>query len=182
MNKLFYAVIIFLLLLGICLYPELADNPDTSRQFSIASFVGKSDKGEMSAIGSKIIYMKYFNLSGSYSVSYSNLDNSLAGKSKKELAEYFPEWDILFMDSEKIILEQVIESFGPQSYIISTTEVDGEEYVCVYSFDDMGEKSIHSIFDTPIMLFDEQTVDMLRNGVVVTGKDALEDALEDFGE
>ncbi len=142
----------------------------------------KNDNTETLAIGARMIYMKYFTLSNSYSVSYDTIPSSMVGKRIDEISGSFEGWEVIYLDSEKMILEKKIDSCGPQTYIISTTMTDGDEFVCVYSFDDMGEKSLYSVFDTPVMLFDEETVNELRSGIMLIGQDALYNALEDFGE
>ncbi|MBE6038706.1 MAG: hypothetical protein E7218_05805 [Anaerofustis stercorihominis] len=130
----------------------------------------------------QIIYMKYFTMSESYSISYADIKAQHIGMDISEAKDFFSGWDVVYLDEEKIILQKTIDSYGPQTYTISTIKQDDTEYVCVYEYDDNGYKTIHSIFDTPVDLFDEETVNKLKNGVIVTGKDELMTALEAFGE
>ncbi|MBR6801254.1 MAG: hypothetical protein IKM61_05855 [Eubacteriaceae bacterium] len=185
MKKRFHSILFVIAIIIISVYlissgrTGLKDMPYTDLMYSDA---GKDMTSQRAVIGSEVIFMKYFSVSDSYCVTYSPLDSSLAGKEENDIEKYYAGWDMIYIDDGKIILEKKIDSCGPQTYIIGTAEMDGDEYVCVYSFDDMGEKSVYSIFDTPVMLFDEQTADTLRSGIMVKGEEALYDALEEYGE
>jgi len=172
-------IVINILFLSSCVKEKPVEVTDTTPD--VTQTAGKENADKLS-LGAKIIYMKYFTVSNSYSISYEKTEDSMAGKGADELKDEFKEWDIIYLDSEKVILEKKVDSCGPQTYIITTIKTEEDEFVCVYSFDDMGEKSVYSIFDTPVMLFDDMTVKELREGIMVTGQDALFRALEDFGE
>ncbi len=156
--------------------------PDGENEKNMSAHVWGEKNDENITFGSKIIYMKHFTLSSSYSISYGTVTADMAGKDRAYIEKKLDGWDVVYVDNEKVIVEKEIDSYGPQTYEISTIKEKDDEYVCVYEYDDMGEKILHSVFDTPVMLFDEQTVSELREGIIVTGQDALFNALEDFGE
>ena len=130
----------------------------------------------------QIIYMKHFTESDSYSITYSPSKAKYTGMDMTQAAEEFAGWNVIYLDEDKLILQKDILSYGPQTYTISTIQKDDTEYVCVYSYDDNGEMIVYSVFDTPVDLFDEETINELKNGITVKGKDKLLSAMEAFDD
>ncbi len=185
-GKLFYRYFIFSMTLVLLLSGLFSCYPNkegsTFDPGKIITRASKANDNMSLKLGSQMIYMKYFNLSSSYSISYDTVKVDMAGKGIKEVEKLLEGWDILYVDDSKVILEKTINSYGPQTYEICTITENEDEYVCVYEYDDTGEKVLHSVFDTPVMLFDEETVSTLRDGIIVIGNDSLQKALQDFGE
>ncbi len=177
----FYIALIFCMGAVISCNSGIDDISKADPSASVTHVANGENSAKLS-LGAKIVYMKYFTMSSSYSISYDTIPDSMAGKDLSSLSGSFPGWEVIYLDSGKVILEQKIDSYGPQTYIIGTVMKDDDEFVCVYEYDDVGEKMLHSVFDTPVMLFDEVTSEELRKGIVVFGEDALYNALEEYGE
>lgn len=131
--------------------------------------------------GTKLVFIRKYSYDNSTNVSEETVTSAHLGKTKNEIAKMYEGWDIISFTDEKIVLSSNVDYYPEGIYLLSSyTDEGGSEVICVYSFDAKGEKHLYQIFDTPINIFDDETIEKLRNGIPAKSQEDMEKLLQDY--
>lgn len=131
--------------------------------------------------GTKLVFIRKYSYDNSTNVSEETVTSAHLGKTKNEIAKMYEDWDIISFTDEKIVLSSNVDYYPEGTYLLSSyTDEGGSEVICVYSFDAKGEKHLYQIFDTPINIFDDETIEKLRNGIPAKSQEDMEKLLQDY--
>ncbi len=129
----------------------------------------------------KLVFIRKYSYDNSTNVSEEKVTSAHLGKTKDEIAKMYEGWDIISFTDEKIVLSSNVDYYPEGTYLLSTyTDATKGEVICVYSFDNKGEKHLYQIFDTPINIFDDETMEKLRNGIPAKSQEDMEKLLQDY--
>lgn len=129
----------------------------------------------------KLVFIRKYSYDSSTNVSEEKVTSAHLGKTKDEIANMYEGWDIISFTDEKIVLSSNVDYYPEGTYLLSTYTDEGKgEVICVYSFDAKGEKHLYQIFDTPINIFDDETIEKLRNGIPAKSQEDMEKLLQDY--
>lgn len=110
-------------------------------------------------------------------------DGASIGKSKSQLNAVYPEWNIVELTSDKLVLQKNIDSYSPDYYKVGThDDGKGNVFVAVYSYDIEGMEVLDNITSTPIELVYSGEREKLEGGIIVKGEENLYELLENYDE
>ena len=105
------------------------------------------------------------------------MENRYAGKTQEELASAFPNWDLKYFATDKVVFRIEIESFCPDHYIIK--EEDG--LLVIFRPDkDTGLLLVLEVTNIPIERLSPEIQEQMAGGIVVDSIEEVEQLLENW--
>ena len=131
-----------------------------------------SDESNVITNETKLIYEYYYKKDGITVTKEEEAPPFLAGKTQKELAETLTGWELISFSPKKAIIRKTLD-LSSENYIV--TIYNG--YVAVF----YGGMVLKEITRKPVEAFNEAEAEKLKEGISVTGNDALFNLLQDYG-
>lgn len=107
---------------------------------------------------------------------YIDVPQNLVNKTKNELEEEFPNWEIQQFSSTQIILYREFESTCGQHYILR----DDNGKITIYLINEEEQEEIYEKTEISVDYLTETDKIEIKNGIKVNGKEELNQLLEDF--
>lgn len=104
------------------------------------------------------------------------IEEVMVNKTKEELQKIYRNWNIVTFISDEVLFYKEVEEICNEHYILK--ELDG--YVAIYTLDEKDNATLKEITAIVIAYLPEEDVQRLKEGIKVTGKDKLNQALEDY--
>lgn len=104
------------------------------------------------------------------------IEEVMVNKTKEELQKIYRNWNIVTFRSDEVLFYKEVEEICNEHYILK--ELDG--YVAIYTLDEKDNATLKEITAIVIAYLPEEDVQRLKEGIMVTGKDKLNQALEDY--
>lgn len=141
----------------------------------------ESKKEPTVSSNASIVYIRKYAYDNSTNVSEDKVTSEHIGKTKEEIKKMFDGWDIVSFSKDRIVLSSTVDYYPQGAYLLSTYINEySNEVVSVYSYDAEGNRHLYQIFDTPITVFDDETIENLRKGIPAKSQDELEKILQDY--
>lgn len=138
-------------------------------------------KEETVTADTKFVFIRKYAYDSSTNVSEKKATSEYIGKTKEEIKKMFTGWDLVSFSKEKVVFSSAVDYYPEGTYLLSTyVNENNDEVVSVYSYDADGNKHLYQMFDTPINMFDEETVTNLRKGIPAKSQDELEKLMQDY--
>lgn len=93
------------------------------------------------------------------------------------LKEAFVDWLVLSFDDREVIMRKEVDSYSNQYYVVR----EYEGYVAVFYTTEQNGTFLKEITDSLVSVLPEDERAKLKTGINVTGNDALNRLLEDYG-
>ncbi len=190
MNKLIQTRI-FIVIIGAVLFFSLGivstkaytSIKENSPSVSLSVSKAAEEENVKAGLKTKIAFIRYYTSDNTVGVTSPESNAPYMGKDEKWFSETYPDWKTVKFTCEEITLEKTIDSFGPESFLLSTATDEGSvERLAVYTYDKEGNRVLYWMYDTPTELYEANELEKLRKGISVHGKTKLNELLENYEE
>ena len=131
---------------------------------------------EKIGINTEFIMKKYYSKCGHSKNYIAEMPKEFINKTKEEIVNEYPEWNIEEFSSSKLVLSQEINSLCDEHYVIKK---EGKN-ISVYYQNQFDEMQLYKDTNISTEYLTEKDKDELENGIYVYGKDKLNSVLEDY--
>lgn len=179
-------IVIFGLILGYLsadLFSKILDSKNISKGGNLAE-VAKISATDMGLEeNATIYYNRVYTKCNEVSTEQKIADSTSIGKNKNQLSEIYPEWNIVELTPDKLVLQKSIDSYSPDYYKVGTyDDGQGNIFVAVYTYNIEGMEVLDKITSTPIELVYSEQRKKLEGGIIVKGEENLYELLENYDE
>lgn len=119
---------------------------------------------------------QYYEKCGHTTRQYSNIPEELVNKTKEQLHEDYPDWEIETFASNEIVLSKKVEGECGEHYIVRDT--NGK--LTVYQVTENGQEIEFEQTEISTEYLTETDKINMKNGIRVNGKEELNQLIEDF--
>ena len=119
---------------------------------------------------------KYYEKCGHTTRQYSNIPEELVNKTREQLQESYPDWEIETFASNEVVLSKKIEGECGEHYVVRDT--DGK--VTIYQVTESGQEIEFEQTEISTEYLTETDKINMKNGIRVNGKEELNQLIEDF--
>lgn len=119
---------------------------------------------------------KYYEKCGHTTRQYSNIPEELVNKTREQLQESYPDWEIKTFASNEIVLSKKMEGECGEHYVVRDT--DGK--VTIYQVTENGQEIEFEQTEISTEYLTETDKINMKNGIRVNGKEELNQLIEDF--
>jgi hypothetical protein len=106
------------------------------------------------------------------------LESRYIGKTEDELGALFPKWQIKRFTPEQVVLRMELDAYCPDHYLIK--EEDG--YLVIFRSDkDTGIPLIVEAMEISLEQLSQETIEEMKEGIVVDSIEGVEQVLENWG-
>lgn len=134
---------------------------------------GDDDKVSPNAI---ITFEKYYKDCEHTVKRYEKVPNSLVNATREEIEEKYNNWTLKEFSKEKILLYQEVQGNCEEHYMLR--DVEGK--INIYKLDENGNEKLINETDIATEYLTETDMINMENGLIVYGKENLNQLLEDF--
>ena len=125
----------------------------------------------------KMVYEYYYKGDGTIETTEEVPPYFLIDMTEEKMRDTFVDWDILVFQPDEVIMRKMVEGKSDQYYIVGVHE----GYVAVFYASETNGSTLKEITDMPVSAFPSDEQARLRQGIPVTGRDALVRILQDYG-
>ena len=100
----------------------------------------------------------------------------MVNKTKEELEKIYKNWNIVTFRSDEVLFYKELEEICDEHYMLK--ELDG--YIAIYILDEQNNPTLKEMTAIVTAYLPEEDVERLKEGIKVTGKEGLNQALEDY--
>ena len=123
-----------------------------------------------------IIFEKYYKECEHTTSRYEEVSSNLVNATKSQIEETYKGWNIKEFSKDKIVLYQEKEGQCGEHYMLRS--VDGK--INIYKLDEIGNEELLDETDIATEYLTEMDMIDIENGLIVYGKENLNQLLEDF--
>lgn len=123
-----------------------------------------------------IIFEKYYKECEHTTSRYEEVSSNLVNATKSQIEEKYKGWNIKEFSKDKIVLYQEKEGQCGEHYMLRS--VDGK--INIYKLDEIGNEELLDETDIATEYLTEMDMIDIENGLIVYGKENLNQLLEDF--
>lgn len=194
MSKTAYlASIIVTIFLGITLgiivhvYHDEKIEKATLKQVEIINSIKKAEEEQNKVIhasaeeekvspNANIIFETYYSSCGHSEIKTNKVDKNDVNKTKAEIKEKYPDWEIKIFTKDEIRLYKEQESRCNNHFIIK----ENNGYVSVYTLDEEGNELLKEKTDISTKYLPNEDIELLKKGIKANNENQLEQILSDY--
>ncbi len=130
----------------------------------------------------QIVLIRQYEKTGGINIKEIQPDADMIGQGIDYIRQSYPDWEIGGYSKEKISLYKTIDSYPPDTYLLTSVMEGNVEVLAVYTYDIDGNAALMATYDTPVAMLPVEEIAKIRTGITATGQEALNRLLENYAE